>query len=294
MAEGNSTYTLQIFVTGLMLFAYKDGAMHVLLPTTDPRPGEHGGSQHHGGPGNQHHAPTSAEDHQQHFARLYYDPDDDPTHSGPGFVSFDGRRWTPPAGSMTPAPAEVHDHLISLTTHIGPRRRLPSRQIEKGQQTDVEGHLVLAGGSCTGAGPSLKFAVAGAGPRRITNTICWTIPNIGPGPLKLNFKRVADDTPDEPVVKALVPANGSVLTLHLMYAPDCEHNDTCIETMCKPEKPNHFHMYGRLLDPPSLGRIVTCIPNTEQEGSCDSPPFPERSAKAKVIYTCMLAQAELG
>ncbi len=280
----SNTFTLNIYVTGLALFVPEgEHTMHVLLPRIEPADE----STEQAVPHAHEHHPATAKDgaflsKHVHEARIYFRG---------GSVAFDGIRWTPVKKQTPDAVACLPDQVVKITHKVARHHIAPVSQDE------VAAHLILQGGSYQQVGATLDFSVGGVRHKKLTNSLCWTIPDVPGEALRLDFPPMSGTDTGETDI-TLHPRDG-VLVLHLMNLPEVEHTRLHRPIQrCEKRTEHHFSMLSVLFGGKVLP-AVSCFEGDEAKPAgypADLPgPWRHRSEKmlAKVIYTCMIAQADL-
>jgi hypothetical protein len=271
-----NTFSLHLYITGLALFVPEgEHTMHVLLPRSDAPLGD----CHEGGGGGSDH---------RHEAKLYFDG---------GRIGFDGLRWSPlpedPPAANIGLPAEVFK--------VAPK--LPPEFIRRQPQTEVAGHIILTRGAPAAPGDTLDLMVDEEETPDLTNSLLWIVKDVTGAELDLVFESIADLS-NRPTGVTLYPNDGGIIRIHLMNLPTVEHTPHHpTPTKCPPNAEHHFRMF-EVLFPGNKLPCVRCIkdrlhtPADLQYGRPPGPPAQKQEkgkdlGAAKVIYTCMIAQAEL-
>ncbi len=299
------TFTLKLHITGLGLFAPDPKApkgvvpaMHLLLPKVTKGGG---GAAGHVTPGHDHGAGGHGS-HDEHIARIYFDPKDAPDHTGNPWIRVDGFRWTAPATSRPVLDTTLPDEIINITGKASNGAKLPYTQLKHRTQSkpfNVSFHLLLRDGAKADClVPRARFTVEGMAPTWSTNRLIWEIPGLPRTAFQIDLQPMEDQQQASPQVITIVP-RGPEVVLHLLNVPEKEHlrltpEDEAgeEEPQCDGIKPNHFSAYDRLFLTGATKRI-RCVKDSFEPRSCPPSPFAKSRWRAKVIYTCMLATAEL-
>jgi hypothetical protein len=233
------------------------------------------------------------------IARIYFDPRDAPDHTGDPWIPVDGFRWTAPATSRPVLDTRLPDEIIHITSKASnPKAKLPYAQLKHetpGKQFNVSFHLVLRDGAKAGClVPRARFTVEGMDPTWSTNHLIWEIAGLPRSPFQIDLKPLKGQKQTSPQTVTIVP-QGPEVKLHLLNVPEKDHQPLAPgadpEPRCDHTEPNHFSAYDLLFRSGATTKPIRCVKDSYERRSCPAPPF--RGARAKVIYTCMLATAEL-